>query len=750
VRTRVSGLAVIVAVALWSSPAGATVVISDSVVDVGGVLIDEGPVTRTLTLNGDGEHVDLELDNCNVADGSLSVSPDNDINLNTERTITVTFDPSARGFRSCTVRIERHNDSDLYGTFSIRGTGQIPQVITVADPTGFGALRFRDNPYVGAGASSPKTIRVKNDGDRDLKITNVTISTLDYTFMGGTSQTITPGQTHDWLVTFNPTGTTTGARDAMMTFANDSAAPNRAIKLSGFATTATISVPPAEINFGDVITGSAKPADVSITNTASASVQAPLGVKSGTIDTGANPNWFQFAACSAAACTFTPTLSVTSPPARLVGIRCAPPAGAPLMEITGTLTFDSDSDSPGNNTVPLRCKSIASVLSTNPQTVDFGPMLVGTTQTKMIDVLNDGNAAADFFLTPNGGQATQFQVTGPSCGTMATKCTVPAKGASPGKVTLTVTLIVGSEGTISAGSDITANVSGTGTAQPAPSFALAGRGIDRHLDVDGLHINGPLEFPETFRNPGDAAPMRAVPVRNTGEYPLLVENITIDGNDAVWSLAKPFEPFMVPPNEKVDVAVKFSPVEGRHEDATIRIESDATDTKLTPGEPGVGVVALAGDGKNRNVDMFPGSINVGDTFAGIPARLSITRPGDVIEVVNMDIQPFMIRDLVIEGGTASAFTLQEMNGDPVAQTMIMPGERHRYDVVFTAPYPGLFESTIALYLDQDPIAQTPVPIYANAEYVDAHGGGGCSTGGSGRGMTLALLGLVFVLRRRRR
>jgi len=71
--------------------------------------------------------------------------------------------------------------------------------------------------------------------------------------------------------------------------------------------------------------------------------------------------------------------------------------------------------------------------------------------------------------------------------------------------------------------------------------------------------------------------------------------------------------------------------------------------------------------------------------------------------------------------------------------------------VFSPPYPGEFEATVVLYLDQDPVAQQPVPIRGRAVYIDAHGGGGCQTGGDTRGAALLLVaGVLVILRRRRR
>jgi MYXO-CTERM domain-containing protein len=747
VRTRLTGLAVIVmAWVAWSSTtAFADVTVAPQLVDVGGVLVGFSGVANVVLDSNNNEHVDLEQVSCDSnAGGFFTFSESTNIVLNQAQTIAVTYHAALpRGILTCQVSVRRNGTTDEVANFSIRGTAQIPGAPTVNDPPSFGALRFRDGtPY----SSFSRTVRVTNNGDRTLNITNVVTSSTDYTFTGGTSQSIGPGQGRDWIVTFNPGGTTAGPRNATMTFTYDPGNPTtKTINLVGSATTATIAVTPPTIDFNIVATGSSKLLDATITNTATTG-QGPLGVTVGTITNVSTPNWFSFAiaGCGAGTCTFSPPFSITSL-ARAVPIRCAPPANAGVATQTATVTFTSDSDSAAGNTLTLSCTSGASELSTDQSQLDFAPQLVGTTQTKTLTVLNNGNQDADVYLSITGG-AAQFTATGPSCGTMVQKCRVSAKANNvPGSVTVNVTLKPLSEGPVSANIDVIP------TANAGPSFTVVGRGTDRHLDLDDLDINGPLEFPDTYRNPFDAPPTMQVPVRNIGEHPLQVENITINGDEAVWSLAQPFSPFEVPPLSTVNVDVKFTPLgAGKAEPAVVRIETDATDTRLLAGEPGVGVVALAGNGKDRNVDMVPGSVDIGETLAGVPTRLSITRPGDVITVVNLDGKPFQVRDIVIEGGDASAFTLQDLNGDRFSPFMIMEGEQKYYDVVFDAPYPGTFTSTVVIYLDQDPTAQTSVQISATAQYVNAHGGGGCSTSGAARGSMLGLIGLVLVLRRRRR
>jgi hypothetical protein len=166
---------------------------------------------------------------------------------------------------------------------------------------------------------------------------------------------------------------------------------------------------------------------------------------------------------------------------------------------------------------------------------------------------------------------------------------------------------------------------------------------------------------------------------------------------------------------------------------------------------GTQMINLIGNGKLRNVDLAPGSIDVGDTFAGIPARLSVTRPGDILTVLNMDQESFNIRDIKISGEDEDVFQLINLDGSAFSAVDIEPGSSQTFDIVFSPTVPGEFTSSVVLYLDDDQDVQKSIPITGRAVYVSAHGAGGCSAGGGGEGglVVICVAGL-FVVRRRRR
>src|SRR5262249_55034488 len=141
-------------------------------------------------------------------------------------------------------------------------------------------------------------------------------------------------------------------------------------------------------------------------------------------------------------------------------------------------------------------------------------------------------------------------------------------------------------------------------------------------------------------------------------------------------------------------------------------------------------VMLVGNGKDRNVEMGPHPLEIGITGAGVPLKLSAA--GGVLEITNDDpMNTFTIRELKMEGD--NVFRVVDASGNSADGQTIGPTEKKTFDVVFEPTQLGDFRANIALYLDEDPTSQTSLPVHGQALFVDAHGGGGCSTGGSTTG-----------------
>jgi hypothetical protein len=253
---------------------------------------------------------------------------------------------------------------------------------------------------------------------------------------------------------------------------------------------------------------------------------------------------------------------------------------------------------------------------------------------------------------------------------------------------------------------------------------LAGRGIDRHIA-----ITAPT-FPDTYRNPGDQAPVRTVMIANTGEASLAITSVTIDGAPT-WQLVDG-APADIPGGAGCGVSVRFTPsMIGAAPAGTLTI-TDNDDVHP------VIAIELDGNGIAREVALGPPVIDLGYTGVGAPIEAPLT-------VTNLDATAFEIEALTIGD---PAFTVTTLDGEPTSHLPLPVDTSMPLDVRFVASTPGDYLTTATLFLDQDPEAQTRVVLLAHAEYIDVQGGGGCSAGGDA-GLGAVGLALLVLLKRKR-
>jgi hypothetical protein len=721
----------------WSLEAVAAISINPSPLDAGTAMLGQ-PTSASGTLSSTNNvHVDLDItSSCSGGGGTFSFDMTANINLNSPATVTVTYVPSARGTRTCRVDVFDTGTNNLLGSFNVRGTGQAPPTMTTSAAFAipafpdFGATRWNN---AAPNHSTSRNVTVSNGGDQTLDVTIATSGTnaADYA-LSTTSLSVPAGGARTFSITFDPVAGGDNRQATLTISGNDPANPSDTFTLSGDGTNAVISVT-TPLDFGIVNTGSSAPLDVPIANIGGAT-KGPLGVTSATITDPNNSGWFAFTgSCSGQSCTFSPALSFMN--STNVGIRCSPPATAAAGETqTATIRFTSDTDNAGAspaNFAALSCEAGKSALATNANTVTFGSQLVAsTTSPNMVTISNTGNVGTTYYLLKTGTNQGQFSLATPTgCGLTLTanQCPITAMGAS----TFTVTFTPGIEGDVSAGVTIIA-------ANTSPvQVTLTGRGINRHIALDTTSV----QFPDTFRNPGDMATIMPITIKNIGEYPLKITNVALDGAPN-WALAEPFQPFEIAGLGSHDVNVLFTPVTaGKAPDGTLAIASDDPDASRMLLN-----VVVSGNGKDRNVAM-PGPIDFGNTGAGVPVKLTaIKTPDQWLTVHNMDDTMFKIRAITFD--MPDVFKVQTLDGDNVSNIDLPAGGMDQFEIVFAPPKVGDFTANMTLFLDQDPEGQRTIEVHGNALFVDAHGGGGCSTGhGAGGGLCILVLALV---RRKRR
>ncbi|MGE3544718.1 MAG: choice-of-anchor D domain-containing protein, partial [Kofleriaceae bacterium] len=408
-------------------------------------------------------------------------------------------------------------------------------------------------------------------------------------------------------------------------------------------------------------------------------------------------------------------VTVVANPANRVGVMGA------------TLTVTSDLSSNPTRTVDLTAVSTTAMLSTTIDDVpglvlDFGAVDIDAGPiTKTVRIINTGDGPLDLTgFARTAGPAFTL--------TLPTNQTVPSGGMVTIPVTYTPTMerAAGQEEQII----LSHNIAGILGGPAMQMITIQGRGIDRHIALGPTPL-----FPDTFRNPGDAAPMRPVMITNTGEATLRISAVMVSNSD-VWELEDP-NPVDVAGGATQTFNVRFRP-----NMAGVAPTGELVFTNDDNAMP-MAIVLLDGNGIDRSVTVGDPVIDVGYSGIGIP----LTVP-DILAVTSMDPNNgFRIRAIQLADGTVFSIPGSPTDFD------LAPAATARFAITFTPPLEGDFETNALVYLDMDPEPQAQVTIRGHGVFVDAHGSGGCSSShdvGGGAIVMFALVGLSLGWRRRRR
>jgi outer membrane protein OmpA-like peptidoglycan-associated protein len=424
----------VVALILTVARVAGAVVITPSAasVDVGNVLVSDSVTDTTLTLTSDTQNysVDFVISGCTGAAGTFVVtgpgntSTNSQLKNNSANTINVTYTPSARGARQCTVNVyDNMSITPSRATFTIRGTGVAP-VVSASNVT-FGAIRYHDivTPHT---TTLPLTItNTSTDTGQVLTINNLTSSNAtEFSISGPTlPANINPNNgTATWTITFDPTAA--GATSSTITIdSTDPVTPSKTIAASGTGGTGVLNVT-ATLAFGTVGEGTTSSASNIVVSNVGAGTKAALGVTQAAFSNN-SAGWFRFANGTGCNGTSTCTLSLSLiSNTGTVPVVCQPPANASGMQ-TATIGFTSDADSAMNGTTTVTCTAGRADISVATTQLDFGNVLINTTSTaQKVTIANTGNSQLNYSVSLVGTNPGQFTLTGAAGCT--TNCPVSA------------------------------------------------------------------------------------------------------------------------------------------------------------------------------------------------------------------------------------------------------------------------------------------------------------------------------------
>jgi urease beta subunit len=228
----------------------------------------------------------------------------------------------------------------------------------------------------------------------------------------------------------------------------------------------------------------------------------------------------------------------------------------------------------------------ASTARLSPSTLDFPDTLVGVSSPdQQVYFTNDGPDPIDVSGVSIGGDdPSDFTVTVDNC----TGATLAAGESCELRVAFAPT----ARGSLSAELD----VSHTGDGGLATA-ALTGKGVISQLTA----TPGQLDFPATTVNyPGG---QQQVEVKNTGDLPVNVNNVFIDGSEGADFGQNNNCGGKLDPDQVCNVNVNFWPHGEGERDATLHLSSDASSPDLT--------VPLSGTGSPPQLSFEPGSYDFG-------------------------------------------------------------------------------------------------------------------------------------------
>jgi outer membrane protein OmpA-like peptidoglycan-associated protein len=653
--------------------------------------------------------------------------------------------PTTFGARNATFRLTS-NTGAVAGThtdIALTCTGQAGNLVFISPPTPPDSFDFGG---VREGDVVTQNFTLRNSG-------NLAVSNINVAFAGsGTGYSIT-APTLPVTINANSQVTVTarfapqngndgGLRVATFTgqWGASMTPSSAALTLNGDGLTAGYDTSPAAPNaldFGDQRFDLVQTRPINVINTTG----APLNITGTTLMLGtAISGEFTIVSCTRGGSPIT-CPSAASPVALntlnqtlVLNVRCDPADRVGLL--TATLTVHSDLAMNPDRIVPLRANSVTAGIAVNPATnvLDFGAVDLDATPvavTRKITLTNTGTATLNTGNAVFGGaNLARFSFS-----------SATARAIAPGaafEVDVTYTPIVERPANNPDVASITFPLTGVHNGPSSMTVMIQGYGADRHIQV----APAPL-FPDTFRNPGDQAPVMPITITNTGDATLHLSAVMLT-NDPIWTVVNP-DPVEVPGQGTHEFLIRFAPVTaGKAPDGNLVIYNN------DDGNPMVAMV-LVGNGKDRSVQVGPdGLFDLGFVGIGLPVRLSDLVPGGLRVASGDDVTTFTIARFEVAGGNGAFELIDDTGGAPVGLDLA-PRATRQFDVVFTPNAEGEFEAEATLYLDMDPTPHSAVVLRGRGLFVDARGGGGCSTGRGTSGGAALLLGvLVLAVRRRRR
>jgi len=445
------------------------------------------------------------------------------------------------------------------------GCGLAGDGVTATGGGGTGSGQLATNPSsidfgdVAMGNSSSRTATISNTGNASLTVSQANVNGSGFGISGlSLPLTLAAGQSSGFTVTFAPSSNSTvsGSVSLVSNAANSPtsiALSGRGVQSSGGQLTPS----PTSVSFGNVRVGTTSNRTVSLSNSGTASLtitQANVTGSGFSISGLTLPRTLTAGQSTSFTVTFAPTATGSA---------------------TGSVSLISDaSNSP--TTISLSGTGTQGQLTTNPTSINFGNVTVGTTSSRSVSLSNSGTASLTI---------TQGNVTGSGFGIGG--ISFPVTLAVGQSTTMTVIFAPSSSGSVSGSVSLVSNASNSPT-----TISLSGTGVQPS--------GGQLTPTPSSIDFGDviigATSSRTVSLSNSGTASLTISQANVTGSG--FSISGLTLPRTLTPGQSTSFTVTFAPAATGSVTGTVSLISDATNSPTA--------VALAGNGipaTSHSVDL---------------------------------------------------------------------------------------------------------------------------------------------------
>ncbi|MFO0729157.1 MAG: choice-of-anchor D domain-containing protein [Myxococcota bacterium] len=343
----------------------------------------------------------------------------------------------------------------------------------------------------------------------------------------------------------------------------------------------------------------------------------------------------------------------------------------------GVLHIRSDADGAPQVDVSLRGQGGPSEVEVRPQVIDFGSAKIGWAMVSRVSVINHGAAALN-------SRVDAFDVSRPD--------QLSLGGVSPMPAQSPLTVPAGATSELSVGYLARAR----GPDRGSLLVETCGDRCGFRVTINGNTVASDLQVQPSALDfatlrPGDAKD-EIVRLKNTGDVPLGVAALSLEGSGSFSLSSEKTPPFTLAPDEGVVVHLHYAPTAlGPDRGALVVVPADMLEARVS--------VPLRGSASSPVLSSAPAKVDFGTIARGVAQRRAFT-------VTNTGEVPVAITQMSLVG--APSLTLAEVPPFPLR---LDRGESATAYVSLDALSDGVFTATVSVETD-DPLVGILIPVAA--------------------------------------